>query len=205
MSTHDAAQLHQPPNEDDTVELDEGDFDFLPAPRRRRLPVLTATLFLLLAIGTGAVAGIAAQKHWGAASTPGGSFGAGQLAAGANLGRAGGANGGAAAGGATTGLPDRTVGSVKAIDGTSLYITDTNGNVIKITTDAASAVSVTKASALKDIKPGDNVVVQGTKTSTGYKATSISVGGAAAGGGFGDRGGGFGGDQGAPTGFGGGG
>lgn len=207
---------------DDTFLDDDG---FVPPARPRKLPVATALLLLCTTAGVGVIGGIAIQKHWGGAPSSGGAFADGRLAAvGSGAGSAAaaaGANGRQGAGGSgATGASGfagaGTIGTVKAIDGTALYVTDTQGNVVKITTDAASIVSVTKPGSVKDIEPGDRVVVQGSRSATGYKATTISVGGAG-GAGFGGRGGlggrggsaaggGFGGGgTEAPSGFGGGG
>ncbi len=193
--------------------------------RRRRLhptaaapqtSLLTALLLLGATAGVGVVGGIAIQKHWGGTSSSAGALASGRFPAAAS-----GLNGARVAGGSGAATPaatgpggfaaSGTAGTVKAIDGTAFYVTDFQGNVVKVTTDAASTVSVTKAGAVKDVKPGDTVVVQGTQTKTGYRATSISVGGAGGLGRFGRGGGaGFGGAAGAggsstetPSGFGG--
>ncbi len=168
--------------------LDDFDFDFeeTPAPvRRRRLPLITGALALCAAIGGGVVLGIAIQKHWGGSGSSGGSRSAASLAA-ALAGRTGqsrGSTGAAAPGGFTR---SGTAGQVKAIDGKNLYVTDTDGNVVKVTTDPGVSVRVTKTGTLKSIAPGDFVVVQGTKTKSGYRATSITDSGtSASAGGFG--------------------
>lgn len=199
--------------------IDDFDFDFAEAvapPRRRRLPLLTGALALCAAIGGGVVLGIAIQKHWGSGGSTGGGRSAALAAAlAASSGSATSSGAGSAARGGAAGAGgfarSGTAGQVKAIDGTSIYVTDTDGNVVKVTTDPGVQVRVTKTGSLKSIVPGDFVVVQGTKTKAGYKATSISDSGS--GGGFslfGGRSGGSGatglGTQagnGAPTGFGG--
>jgi hypothetical protein len=63
---------------------------------------------------------------------------------------------------------------VKAIDGTTLYVTDLQGNTVKVTTGPGSHVRVTSDATLEKVRPGDYVTVQGTKTASGYRATSIT-------------------------------
>ena len=152
-------------------ERDDGfDFDFdaevpPPPPRRRRLPLFTAGLALCAAIGAGVVCGILIQKHWGGSGS-GGGRGAAALAAFSGRGaRPAGANAFARGG---------TVGQVKAIDGTSLYVTDLQGDTVKVTTGPGVRVRVTSDTTLKKVRPGDYVTVQGTQTKTGYRATSIT-------------------------------
>ena len=175
----------------------------IPRVRRKRLPFLTAALALCMAVGVGAVGGILIQKHCGGSAGGGGGGNGGAAAALAALRAGGGAAGGAGAGGGRGfgggfgGLGDSTIGTVKAIDGTVLYVTDTTGNTIKVTTQAGIPVRVTKNGTLQDVHPGDTVVVQGTKTGGIVAATSVTIGGAGGGGGFGGRGARAG--RGAPT------
>jgi hypothetical protein len=159
--------------------LDGFDFDFdettVPPPRRRRLPFVTALLLLSTAVGIGVVFGVLIQKHWG--GTPAASGFNGRAPAAARSGS------GAGPSGARSFAQSGTAGQVKAIDGTTLYVTDTQGNVVKVTTRPGVTVQVTRPGTLKSISPGDFVVVQGTKTKSGYRATSISDSGTSGGGG----------------------
>jgi hypothetical protein len=143
-----------------------------PPPRRRRLPLLTAGLALCAAVGAGVVFGILIQKHWGGSG--GGGSRAATLApsAASRTGQSGGSNG---RGTGTEGFTRAgTIGQVKAIEGTSLYITDLQGNTIKVTTTPGVRVRVTSKGTLKNVHPGDYVTVQGTQTASGYQATSIT-------------------------------
>ena len=162
-------------------ERDDGfDFDFdaevpPPPPRRRRLPLLTAGLALCAAIGAGVVFGILIQKHWGGSGSGGGRNAAALAAFAGRTGQAGGTGGGSGrAAGANAFTRGGTVGQVKAIDGTSLYVTDLQGNTVKVTTGPGVRVRVTSDATLKKVRPGDYVTVQGTQTKTGYRATSIT-------------------------------
>ncbi len=176
----------------------------MPRVRHRRLPFLTALLAASAVAGVGVVGGILIQKHWGGSS--GGAGGGGNAAAFAALRAARGAGGDLGAGvtGATgaTGaaIPGAaggrgfggTAGTVKTIDGTTLYVTDTTGNIIKVTTVPGITVRVTKNGTLQDIHPGDTVIVQGEATGGVVAATAVTLGGAGGRfGGFG-RGGGLG-------------
>ena len=208
---------------------DEYETEPLPLPRRRRLPVLTAALTVAVLCGAAFVGGAAAQRHWGSSGSSANSRnGAATAALAARFGgtttgqtqtrtgttdgagsRAGGA-GGFLGGGAT-------IGTVGVIKGSTLYVTDTSGNTVKVVASPASTVSKTVDTNVNAIHPGDTVVVRGTTGKNGeVTAESISIGT----GGFGGGGGatGFGGgngssggasgsggssNSGAPSGFGG--
>lgn len=105
----------------------------------------------------GFVAGVEVQKSYG--STSGGQAatgGGGQRGAGA-YGFPGGGAPGAAPGG--TQQANATTGTVKLVDGTTVYVQTESGEVVTIRTDAETAVQV--PGALKDLKAGDKVTVQG--------------------------------------------
>jgi hypothetical protein len=116
---------------------------------------LTATRAARTGTGTGATTGTG--------SGSGAGFGAGAGASG-GAGGAGGAGGGG-----------NTVGSVKLVDGGSVYIQTTAGDVIKVTPGAGASVLVSKAGTVADFKPGDTIIVQGTADADGnIAATSIA-------------------------------
>jgi hypothetical protein len=159
------------PDDDVAAELED-----LALRRRRKLPRVTLALAVAL-VGAGAfIGGAEAQKHLG--STPASSSsGTGAALAsrfrGANV--TAGRQGTFAAGGGGT------FGTVTAIKGSTLYITDSSGNVVKVSTSAASQVTKTTTGTVKDIKPGDSVVVRGSQGKNGtIAADSISLGGAGA-------------------------
>ena len=172
------------------------DEEFAPPPRRR-FPFLTGGLALLAAAGGAFLAGVQVQKHHDrslvtttAAATATG--GAGQRAR-AALGAGGGAGGGGGA----------TVGQVKLVDGSNIYVTDASGNTVTIATTSSSQFTKLNPATLKDIQPGDTVIVRGAQQGDGsVSAASVSdsgPGGAVGGGGrFGGRGAGTGSGAGAP-------
>lgn len=80
-----------------------------------------------------------------------------------------------------------TRGTVKAVDGTTVYLTDPTGNTIKVTTGDSTKVTLNTTGKVGDLQPGQTVTVIGSKGSDGsYAATQLSEGA----GGFGGRGGG---------------
>ena len=46
-------------------------------------------------------------------------------------------------------------GTVKLVDGTNVYVTDTSGNVVKVLTGASSTLTKTDPATTKDIAPGN--------------------------------------------------
>jgi hypothetical protein len=107
-----------------------------------------------------------------------GSTGGGGAGSGGASGFGGGGSSGATGfgGGGFGGAGDTTLGQVTVIKGSTLYVTDFNGNTVKVTTSAQSRVSKTVTSSLKNIHPGDSVVVRGTTGKNGtLAASSISV------------------------------
>jgi hypothetical protein len=110
----------------------------------------------------------------------GGSGGSGAAGSGAAGGGAAAFFGGGAAGGAT-------IGTVKLVDGTNVYVQDTAGDDIKVTTSPSTQVTVTKPGKLSDLAPGSTVIVLGQQSSDGTSvaATSITPSAGRGAGGFG--------------------
>ncbi|CAG6397363.1 hypothetical protein [Actinacidiphila cocklensis] len=187
----------------------------LAAPPRRKLPWLTLVLSAGIVAAAAFAGGALVEKHHlnGTASAgnpfaglTGARSGAG---AGTGTGRFGGAAGGTGAtagtgtgtGAAAGGL---TFGTVKLVDGSTIYVTDAQGDIVKVTTGASTKVTESKDGKVSDLKPGQTVTVRGTQgASGGITATTVTEGATAPtgfGGGFGGgigTGGGFGGAGGA--------
>ncbi|MYS83705.1 DUF5666 domain-containing protein [Embleya scabrispora] len=185
----------------------------LAAPPRRRLPLLTLALGAGVFASVGFLAGVEVQKDHGGGPNQAAGPAAG-AAQGANPYGVRAAGGGAAGGGAATtgGQPgtgrtgggtggtgaaaDLTTGTVKVVDDSFIYVSDSAGNIVKVKTDADTRIQVVRDGKTVDLKPGDAVVVRGATGADGsVTATSVTEGTGAAGrpgGGFAAAGGGAG-------------
>jgi DNA-binding beta-propeller fold protein YncE len=194
-----------------------------PRPRRRLLTPLPLALLGVLLLACGFIGGVLVEKGQSTSSSqPGGAAslasrfaalregasGAGASGASARSGSsaAGGGLGGSS--GSATGFSRPTAGTVAYLAGSTLYVTNFEGNTVKVTTSAGTSVTKTVKSAVKGIHPGETVTVTGATGADGaVNAESISVGSSGAGlagllggsgarGGFGARGGSSGGGAG---------
>jgi hypothetical protein len=206
---------------DDDVDAYEDDRDpvasesTLPPRRTRRLVTpASAVLAAVLIAALGFIGGVEVQKgHADDGGSGGGALGAGGAGAAGAAGVAGGARGGFAGRGGAQG--NATIGSVANKRGSTLYVKDSDGNTVRVKTTSHSKINRTATASAGAIHPGDTVIVQGTKSSSGtitatqINATSSSaasgLAGLFGGGGFGGAGrggggagGGGGGAQGAP-------
>ena len=169
----------------------------LAAPPRRKLPWLS----LLLAAGVVAAAGFAGgalvEKNGNSGSssaasafaklrsgatggTTGGTTGEGGFSRAGGATGASGASGAAGAGGfggfggAAGGA---TSGTVKLVDGNTIYVTNSSGNIVKITTGSSTTVSIAQSGTVNQLQPGQTVTVRGTTDSSGnVAATSVTEG-----------------------------
>ncbi|HWC85907.1 MAG TPA: hypothetical protein VG388_05185 [Solirubrobacteraceae bacterium] len=102
---------------------------------------------------------------------PSGVTGAG--AAGGFAGRFGGAGAVGGAGGSAS------IGTISSINGNTIYLTDTTGNTVKVALSPSAKVSKSLSVSKSSLHPGDALVVQGVKNSSGtVVATSVSDSGA---------------------------
>lgn len=141
--------------------------------RPSRLTPLTGGLLALAIAAVGFVGGVLIEKGQtgssGSAAPPGGL----QALAGGPAGLAA-----AQSGGGTT------FGTVANVTGRTLYVTDAQGNTIKVLTTKGSTVTRSASSKVGDIHPGDSVVIQGQQRRSGtVKAQSIRASAAGSGGG----------------------
>jgi hypothetical protein len=153
------------------------------------IAVLVALLLIIGGVGLGAYLQRSHSTTSTAATGRAGFAGFGGAAA-------GGAAGAAGAGAATS---DVTSGTVTDIIGNTLYVTNSSGNLVKVTVSSTTTVDRNAASTLSGLKPGDTVTVQGptakngSVTAASISATAKGVTVTGGGGGFGGFGGGGGG------------
>jgi hypothetical protein len=171
------------PYEDDWEPVDEDvdDGSLPPRPRRRLVTPLAAALVAVLVAALGFIGGVQVQKHEDKGGSGSGSGAQAALASarggaagGARSGFGGGRGFGGASGGGSQSTP--TVGSVANKHGSTLYVKDSNGNTVKVKTTSHSKISRTASTSAGAIHPGDTVIVQGTKSSSGtITATQINA------------------------------
>jgi hypothetical protein len=188
--------------------LDNGDGLTAALSRRPRakLPSLTVVLVVVAVASAGFIGGIMVGKHYGSSGSGGlaSRFGA-FAAAGASpsagtgsgtrtgFGGAGGAGGagsgfggagaGAGFGGAGGGAGgNATVGTIKLIDGSTVYVQTSAGDIVQVSTSSGTKVTASSTVPVKSLQPGETVSVEGSKNSKGgVSATSISQTSAGAG------------------------
>jgi hypothetical protein len=172
MSEVDVHLAEEPTVHDPEVHLDDDPFgddltEQLAARAPRRLANrATAVLAGLVLLVGGFVAGAQVQKNFGpAASAPTTAPTGGRFAGG--LGGAGGAAP-SPTGGATT-------GTVKFVDGTTVYLTMPNGDVVTVKTDGSTSIQLTQPGTVKDLAVGATVTVTGQTGGDGsVTATKIT-------------------------------
>jgi hypothetical protein len=164
---------------DDEWEADE---EPLPKrPRRRLITPISATLAGALVGALGFIGGVEVQKS----QDDGGTSNGGGAAALASAGNGGGARGGfgrgagtgpQSAGGPAGPQSNATVGSVANKKGSTLFVKDSDGNTIRVKTNSHSKINRTASTTPGAIHPGDTVIVQGSKSSSGtITATQIQA------------------------------
>ena len=162
---------------------------------RAKLPSLTVVLVVVVVASAGFIGGITVGKHYGssgsgsltsrfgafaaAGASPSASTGSGSRAglggAGGGLGGAGGGFGGAGGGAGGFAGGNATVGTIKLIDGSTVYVQTSAGDIVQVSTSAGTKVTASSTVPVKDLQPGQTVIVEGSKNSRGgVSATSIS-------------------------------
>jgi hypothetical protein len=160
---------------------------------RAKLPSLTVVLVVVVVASAGFIGGILVGKHYSSSGSPASRLGAFAAAvaspsaatgSGSRTGPGGGAGGGF--GGARGGLSgtggtggfaegNATVGTIKLIDGSTIYVTTSAGDIVQVVTSSGTKVTVSSTVPVKDLQPGETVIVEGSKNSSGgVTATSIS-------------------------------
>lgn len=198
MSVLDPTQANGPAPLVDIDEI-EPDQSLLADLRKTRITTpFTRVLLVLIVLSVGFLGG-ALVDRWQRPSSSSNSLasalsqfraGRGGRGGSGGSGAAGAAGGGAAAffgGGAGGGA---TIGTVKLVDGTNVYVQDTAGDDIKVTTSPSTQVTVSQPGKVSDLKPGASVIVLGAASSDGttVAATSITPSTGRGAGGFGGGG-----------------
>jgi hypothetical protein len=148
-------------------------------PRRRILSPVPLALLGVLLIAAGFIAGVLVEKGQGPSGSSSGSAAgaASRLAAlrGGNASRGSGAAPGASS--STSDFSRPTAGAVAYLSGSTLYVTNSEGNTVKVNTSAGTSVTKTVKSTVSAIHPGETVTVTGTSGAGGaVSAELISVG-----------------------------
>jgi hypothetical protein len=169
------------PVEDDGVWI-EGPQELPSRPRRRLLTPTSGALLAMLLTAGGFVAGVLVEKGQTSSTSSAGGAGAGAAARFARL--RGSATGSGASGVfAGAGGSGATIGQVAFTQGATLYVTDTQGNTVKVRISPGSTVTKSVKASAKSIHPGETVIVTGTTGADGaISAESIRVGGSGEGG-----------------------
>jgi hypothetical protein len=139
-----------------------------------KVTVVLASLVLIVA---GFVGGVLVQKNFGATASStnrGNNLPAALASRGAGGGGTfTGGTGGVGRNGATA--APATTGKVTLVDGSTVYITTDNGDVVIVHTNTSTAVKSEQTSAVKDLAVGSTVTVSGSTGSDGsVTATQIT-------------------------------
>jgi hypothetical protein len=158
----------------------EDEWDDVPITPRGRMPRLTK-LLLVAAVGALAFAGgVFANREWGHSGSSSSGRNAGGAASASNfLSRLRGNGSGSSNQAGAFGGAGVTAGQIAYIKGSTLFVTDTSGNVVKVTVPKGLPVTKSVTTTAKGLRPGDTVVVRGQQAADGsVTASSISIGGA---------------------------
>jgi hypothetical protein len=168
--------------------ISDGDLTVALARRPKvRLPSLTMTLVVAAVLGLGFMGGALVGKHYASTSSPSATgFGAfTRFGAGGAAGAGGASSSASAAPGGSSGFSGRsglfggsggaTFGTVKLVDGNIVYVQTETGSIVQVITSGATKVTASTSVPLKDLAPGQTVIVEGTTKANGsVAATSIS-------------------------------
>ena len=171
---------------------------------RAKLPSITLILVAIVVASAGFLGGALVGKHYGSSSSSNlaaafrglAARASSSASAGSGAGGTGTGAGGSGTGGRSGlfGGGNATIGTIKLIDGGTVYVQTTAGDIVQVATSAGTKVTVSSTVPVKDLQPGETVIVMGSKNSSGaIAATSISqtsLGGFGGGGGGAGAGGG---------------
>ena len=162
------------------VDIDEiePDKSLLADLRKTRITTpATRVLLVLIVLGVGVLGGALVDRWQRPSSSSASSLSSiiSQFRRGAGGGSGG--SGGAAAFGfpGTGGAGAPTIGTVKLVDGNNVYIQDTAGDDIKVTTDPSTQVTVSKPGTIKDLAVGATISVAGKASSDGTSIAATTI------------------------------
>jgi hypothetical protein len=176
---------HEPVTVDEQDEWVEDPDELPPRPRRRLLGTGANPIFLallgVLAIACGFIGGVLVEKGQTSSGSAAGAtaglasrFAALRGGTSSTTARSG-AAGGFFGAGAGAGRP--TSGTVAYLAGSTLYVTNAEGNTVKVKTSAGTNVTKNVKASVTGIHPGETVTVTGAAAANGaVNAESISVG-----------------------------
>jgi hypothetical protein len=143
-------------------------------PRRRYATRASAALAAVVLLGLGFYAGVRVEKSQvGSSSGSAASTLASAFAARARTAAAGAGAGLPAGGGGGGGAP--SFGTVSSLSGRTLFLSDGSGNTVKVKLSSSTKISKSLPVPRHSIHPGDSVVIQGIKNSSGTLiAASVS-------------------------------
>jgi hypothetical protein len=151
---------------------------------RAKLPSLTLVLAAVVVASAGFLGGALVGKHYGSSSSGNlaaafsrlaGARASATATASAGSGGTGAGFGFGAGRGGLFGGGNATAGTIKLIDGRTVYVQTTAGDIVQVATSAGTKITVSSTVPVKDLQPGETVIVEGSKTSSGaIAATSIS-------------------------------
>ncbi len=168
------------PDSRDDIELDADDRFAERLPVRPKRPFLTrwsAGLIALALAAIGFYAGIDVEKGKTSAS---GTAALASAATGAKSTSARPGSGTRAPGGFAGAAANGTSGTVSRIDGSTIYLKDSQGNTIKVKLSSGTTITKSEKVGNRKLYPGDEVVVAGKAASDGdVSATSVTDSGTA--------------------------
>jgi hypothetical protein len=126
--------------------------------------------------GAGALGATGASGATGGAGASGATGGAGATGA---SGASGASGAGRSAGGAGAGGGGASFGTVASVNGSTIDVTDTSGNTVKVQLSSATKISKTESVKRSAVRPGDTVVILGvTKANGTISAATVTDSGA---------------------------
>jgi hypothetical protein len=142
------------------------------APRRMTSRTTLALGGLVLVVA-GFIGGVLVQRG-AAPATPAGAVNGGQGFGGAGLGGANGAGQGGA--GTGTGARAAATGTIKLVDGSTIYLTTSTGEIVTVKTSTGTTVRLEQAGSVKELPAGATVTVTGTTDAEGIvTATQVTA------------------------------